>query len=117
MGVMDGDIAEHRARKNELANRQMQRITTHNGETELWFDVVFSIAGVDDIPLPWKGVDQEEAARSFKVWLATIEDPEIDGNIPWHTIAVTIDGAERMLTFRGDWVAGFKMKERGRLRA
>jgi hypothetical protein len=116
VGWMDADVAEHRARKNELEARRMQQITEHNGEPELWFDVVFSIAGIDNIPLPWKGVDCEDASQSFKIWLATIEDPEIDGAIPWHTIKVNIDGAERVLTFRGDWVAGFKMKDTGRTR-
>jgi hypothetical protein len=117
MGLMDSEIAEHRARKNEADARRMQQVTEHDGQPELWFDATFSIAGIDDIPLPWKGVDHEDAARSFKIWLATVEDPEVDGTIPWHTIKVVVDGAERILTFRGDWVAGFKMKEKGRARA
>lgn len=117
MGMMDADIASFRARKNELEKRRMQPVTTHDGKPELWFDAVFSIGGIDDIPLPWSGVDHTDAARSFKIWLSTVEDPEVDGTVPWHTIAITVDGAERMLTFRGDWVAGFKMKERGRPRA
>jgi len=117
VGWMDAEIAEHRAYKNELEARRMQQVTTHDGESELWFDVVFSVAGINDIPLPWKGVDYEDALRSFKIWLATVEDPEVDGTIPWHTISVVIDGAERVFTFRGDWVAGFKMKWKGRARA
>lgn len=117
MGLMDGEIAEFQARRNELNARRMQQVTTHNGEPELWFDVTFSVAGINDIPLPWKGVNWADAAASFKIWLATVEDPGIDAKIPWHTIKVDIDGAERILTFRGDWVAGFKMKERGRTRA
>lgn len=117
MGWMDSEIAEQRARKNDAEKARLQPITEYDGQRELWFDATFSIAGVDDIPLPWQGVSEEEARRSFKVWLATVEDPEVDGNIPWHTIKVEIDGAERMLTFRGDWVAGFKMKQKGRPRA
>lgn len=117
MGWVDGDIAEFRARKNELAQRQMQEITHHDGQPELWFEIVFSVAGVDGIPLEWKGVDYEDASRSFKIWLATVEDPDVDGVIPWHTLNVELDGAQRFFTFRGDWVAGFKIKEEGRLRA
>jgi len=117
MGWMDGDIAEHRAQLNELAARKMQKVTEHDGQAELWFDVTFSIAGIDDIPLPWKGVDVDDVTRSFKIWLAEIEEPAIDGTVPWHTITVELDGAKRVLTFRGDWVAGFKIKARGRTRA
>lgn len=117
MGFMDGEIAEHRARLNELAARKMQQVTEHDGQPELWFDVTFSIAGENDIPLPWKGVDATDVISSFKVWLATIEEPAVDGVIPWHTITVELDGAKRVLTFRGDWVAGFKIKQIGRARA
>jgi hypothetical protein len=117
MGIMDGDILSHRVLKNELAARKLEKITEHNGQQELYWDIVFSIAEVSDIPLVWKGVDWDDVNRSFKIWLSTIEDPEVDGAVPWHTIQVEIDGAPRILTFRGDWVAGFKIKEKGRARA
>lgn len=114
MGLMDDSILSHRARQNELAARQMQQITEHNGVQELWWDVSFSVAGVSDIPLPWKGVSREDVQASFKEWLASAEKV---GGIPWLTIKVEVDGSPSELTFRPDWVAGFQVGERGRPRA
>lgn len=104
-------VADFRARKNELEGRRMQPVTEHEGQQELWFEISFSIAGHDDIPLPFKGVNAEDARQAFMHWLEQAEVPGI--KTPWRTISITLDGAQRELTFRTDWVSGFTINPKG----
>jgi len=98
----------------ESASITQSRVDERGRNPDDW-TMRFSVAGISDIgwQIPGRDPDTGELLTEQEVidWVIAIFDgrhPEL-GQGEWRTITARVDGKETILTFRGSWVAGFRL--------